>query len=256
MATERRQITQNKGAYILNSVIAIDIFLEEYEKYRHAGNYLHNGSTSLSLPEVLEEERALTFYKEELKHEIPVRGIRFEQPSDVGSSFVDIEEISFFGPSESPFDRLDEILPNREKTRQLEEVRELINFMVRESNLPFAGDLAARLYFLYETVQEDQEESPVSSESLSKFIDFLQNTPNLKHPDVVLTPSNEIAAQWRAANNRHFAVVFQATGQARFVIFTSNPKDPAKIDRLSGITSVDTLMDVAKPHGVLRWATL
>lgn len=152
-------------------------------------------------------------------------------------------------PSESPFDVLDEMLPDKEK------VRKLINFIRNKSTIQFARALADRIRFLYEAVEEDPDEAAISPESLSNFIGFLQNTPNLKYPDIVLTPSNEISAQWRTAPNRHFAVVFLPTGETRYVIFTPNLRDPDKIDRLSGITSMDTLMETAEPHRVLDWAS-
>jgi hypothetical protein len=102
---------------------------------------------------------------------------------------------------------------------------------------------------------EDPDETPISPESLSNFIGFLQEAPNLRSPDIVLTPSNEIRAQWRTAPNRHFAAAFLPTGETRYVIFTPNLRDPDKIDRLSGTTPMDTLMETAEPHRVLDWAS-
>lgn len=156
-----------------------------------------------------------------------------------------------FYASESPFDVLDGKLADEEK------IRKLIDYIRHESKIQFAEELAARLNFLYEVAkEEDPDEVPISPESLSNFIGFLQKTPNLRYPSVVLTPSNEISAQWRTAPNRYFAVVFLPTGETRFVIFTPNPGDPDKTDRLSGITSVDSLMETAQPHRVLDWASI
>ena len=151
--------------------------------------------------------------------------------------------------SDSPFDELDEKLPEKEK------VKKLIDYVREGSKIKFAYELAVRLNFLNEAVNEDPDEVPISIESWRNFISFLQNTPNLKYPNVVLTPSNEISAHWRTAPNRHFAVVFLPTGEARFVMFTPNPKDPDKIDRFSGITSVDSLMERIRPYKVLEWAS-
>ena len=159
-----------------------------------------------------------------------------------------LELLEFYVP-ESPFDALDEKLSNEEK------IKRLIDYMRDKSNLQFAPELATRLEFLHQAVMEDPDETPISPESLSNFIGFLQEAPNLRSPDIVLTPSNEISAQWRTAPNRHFAVVFLPTGETRYVIFTPNLRDPDKIDRLSGITSMDTLMETAEPHRVLDWAS-
>lgn len=154
-----------------------------------------------------------------------------------------------FDVPESPFDALDEKLSNEEK------IRRLIDYIRDKSNIQFAPELAARLEFLHQAVMEDPDETPISPESLSNFIGFLQEAPNLRYPDIVLTPSNEIRAQWRTAPNHHFAVVFLPTGETRYVIFTPNLRDPDKIDRLSGTTSMDTLMETAEPHRVLDWVS-
>lgn len=154
-----------------------------------------------------------------------------------------------FDVPESPFDALDEKLSSEEK------IRRLIDYISDKSDIQFAPELAARLEFLHQAVMEDPDEAPISPESLSNFIGFLQEAPNLRYPDIVLTPSNEIRAQWRTAPNRHFAVVFLPTGETRYVIFTPNLRDPDKIDRLSGTTSMDTLMETAEPHRVLDWAS-
>jgi hypothetical protein len=154
-----------------------------------------------------------------------------------------------FCASDSPFDALDEKMTDEEK------VKKLIDYVREGSKIKFAHELAVRLNFLHEAVNEDPDEDPISIESWRNFISFLQDTTNLKYPNVVLTPSNEISAQWRTAPNRHFAVVFLPTGEARFVIFTPNPKDPDKIDRFSGITSVDSLMERIQPYKVLEWAS-
>lgn len=155
-----------------------------------------------------------------------------------------------FSILESPFDVLDETLADEEK------IRKLVDYIRNESKIQFAEELAARLDLLCEAAKdEDPDEVPISAESLSNFVGFLQETPNLRYPDVVLTPSKEIRAQWRRGPNRHFAVVFLPTGETRYVIFTPNVRDPDKIDRLSGITSVDSLMETAQPHRVLDWAS-
>ena len=150
---------------------------------------------------------------------------------------------------ESPFDELDEKLTSDEK------IKKLIDYVREGSKIQFAHELAVKLNFLKEVVNEDPDEDSISIDSMRNFISFLQNTTNLKCPNVALTPSNEIHAQWRTAPNRHFAAVFLPTGETRFVIFTPNSKDPEMIDRISGLTSVDSLLETIQPHKVLEWAS-
>jgi len=151
--------------------------------------------------------------------------------------------------TESPFDELDEKLTSEEK------IKKLIDYVRKGSKIQFAQELAVKLNFLNEVVNEDPDEDSISIDSMRNFISFLQNTTNLKCPNVALTPSNEIHAQWRTAPNRHFAAVFLPTGETRFVIFTPNSKDPEMIDRISGLTSADSLLETIQPHKVLEWAS-
>jgi len=151
--------------------------------------------------------------------------------------------------TESPFDELDEKLTSEEK------VKRLIDYVREGAKIQFAHELAVKLSFLNEVVNEDPDEDSISIDSMRNFISFLQNTTSLKCPNVALTPSNEIHAQWRRAPNRHFTAVFLPTGETRFVIFTPNSKDPEMTDRISGLTSVSALLETIKPHKVLEWAS-
>ena len=220
---------------------------EEFEKYFAAGGTFQDLAEFKEAP-----AEELTEQENKIPRQIRVAELRVSSTSDVESDsrlkYI-FPDPPLSDPSESPFDVLDEMLPDKEK------VRKLINFIRNKSTIQFARALADRIHFLYEAVEEDPDEAAISPESLSNFIGFLQNTPNLKYPDIVLTPSNEISAQWRTAPNHHFAVVFLPTGETRYVIFTPNLRDPDRIDRLSGITSMDTLMETAGPHRVLDWAS-
>lgn len=151
--------------------------------------------------------------------------------------------------TESPFDELDEKLSSEEK------IKKLIDYVRKGSKIQFAQELAVKLNFLKEVVNEDPDEDSISIDSMRNFISFLQNTTNFKCPNVALTPSNEIHAQWRTSPNRHFTAVFLPTGETRFVIFAPNSKDPEMIDRISGLTSVGSLLETIKPHKVLEWAS-
>ena len=174
--------------------------------------------------------------------------ITIEYDASSGTYYVaeDAEKITFVN---SPFDELDEKLPDGDKID-----RSLVA-MRQNTSISFAQRLANRLRELYESVLEDPHESPISLDSLIYFINFLSETPGIKYPDVSLTPTNEIRAQWRTASNRHFAVSFSSIGDARFVIFKPNPEDPDRIDRLSGITSVGSLIRTTQHHRVLEWAS-
>lgn len=149
---------------------------------------------------------------------------------------------------DSPFDLLDERRGNQEK------VRELISYVCSSENVPFAQELASRLEYLNEIAEEEgPEQSELSAESLRMFVKFLELTPDLKFPGVVLPPSGNIRVQWRAAANKLFVAEFYSDGDVRFVIFRPDPKRSGHTIRLSGTASVESLLTIAELHGVLEW---
>ncbi len=172
--------------------------------------------------------------------------LEFDVSSGTYQMAQDTEKITFV---DSPFDELYERLPDEDKIN-----RSLVSIRYNK-NISYAQRLADRLRDLYESVLEDPDEEPLTPGSLINFIYFLSETPGLRYPDVSLTPTNEIRAQWRTAPNRHFAVSFSSMGDARFVIFKPNSDDPDRIDRFSGITSIATLIETTRPHRVLEWTS-
>jgi hypothetical protein len=178
-----------------------------------------------------------------IRTEVP---LKFDVSSGTYQIAQDTEIIAFV---DSPFDELYERLPDEDKIN-----RSLVS-VSQNKKLSYAQRLADRLRDLYESVLDDPDEEPLTPGSLINFIYFLSETPGLKYPDVTLTPANEIRAQWTTAPNRHFAVSFSSLGDARFVIFKPNPDDPDRIDRFSGITAVNTLIENTRPHRVLEWAS-
>jgi len=172
--------------------------------------------------------------------------LEFDVSSGTYQMAQDTEKITFV---DSPFDELYERLPDEDKIN-----RSLVSIKYNK-NISYAKRLADRLRDLYESVLEDPDEEPLTPGSLINFIYFLSETPGLRYPDVSLTPTNEIRAQWRTAPNRHFAVSFSSIGDARFVIFKPNSDDPDRIDRFSGITSIATLIETTRPHRVLEWTS-
>lgn len=134
---------------------------------------------------------------------------------------------------------------------------ELIVYVREQLKVPFNEQLARRLDQLVETSREDfPYQAPILPQSLQDFIDFLQSAPNMAYPDVVLTPHGNIRTEWRKARNQYFAVEFMGEGDVRFVVFAPDSRHFEKITRISGLTSVDSLMDLARPYSVLDWASL
>ncbi len=230
--------------------------LEDYEKYIAGGNV--NATYNTAVDYVINEDFPASgklsdvivgpfFWRFQFAHK---RKNVFENAPYSLRLADDKIESDQYESMESPFEKLDEVSSNDEK------VRELISFIRTEWKISFSEKMANRLDFLCEVAQEESPgEEAISSESLRNFIFFLTTSTNLKYPDVVLSPLNNIRAQWRVASNRHFAAEFLPTGDVRFVIFAPDFKNTEKVIRLSGIAFVETLMDTVAPHGVLLWAS-
>ena len=104
-------------------------------------------------------------------------------------------------------------------------VAELILHVRERFRAKFAERLAKRLDYLAKLSQEEYpEQAPIPPESLQDFVTFLESTPKLVYPGVVLTPSGNIQAEWRKGKNRHFAVQFVGSGDVHFVVFAPAPK--------------------------------
>lgn len=152
-------------------------------------------------------------------------------------------------PISSPFQTIDE------RRSEAEKVSELIELIRRSDELPFAKRLAKRLKELVRIAQEEApDQSEMSSVSMRTLIRLLKDHPDLSEPGVVLTPSGNIRAQWRAAPNKLCAVEFMGDGRVRFVVFAPGTGDPPQTIRVSGIAlPVEDFMSAIEPYGADTW---
>lgn len=114
--------------------------------------------------------------------------------------------------------------------------------------------LVRRLEFLFQAMAEECEAwGADSAESLRKMLQFLQSVPSFRYPTVSVTPSATFRAQWTDGENAHFTLDFLADGQVRFVVFSPDPHHPDRVQRLSGMTSWENVMEIIGPFRVHRW---
>jgi hypothetical protein len=112
------------------------------------------------------------------------------------------------------------------------------------------------LHILLEISRDEQpDQAPPALASVRDLIAFLADHPELAYPGVVLTQEGNVRIQWRRTRGEHFAVEFVGDGDVRFVIFAPDPSRPDKTARVSGSATVDSLMRLAEPYDVLRWAS-
>jgi hypothetical protein len=133
-------------------------------------------------------------------------------------------------------------------------VEEIIRYVQTTLPVRYRARLASRLSELEKAVQEE-ELNGIAVRSLQHFIELLGAYPALRCPAVSVTPDRNIYASWKLGSTRVFSIHFLPDGKVRFVIFCPNDKHPGETIRLSGTATVDVVMSIAEPHGVLNWAS-
>lgn len=137
-----------------------------------------------------------------------------------------------------------------------ESVEEIIWRVRTTLPLPYRVRLASRLGELQKAVQEEELDCRgISVGSLQHFIEFLEAYPALRYPAVSVTPDRNIYGSWKSGSERVFSIHFLPDGEVRFVIFRPNDKHPGQAIRLSGTATVDVVISIAAPHGVLDWVS-
>lgn len=133
-------------------------------------------------------------------------------------------------------------------------VAELITTLRTSTDLPQGNRLAARLEDLIAISEEEfPEQEPISSRSLEDFLIMIRSVPDIAYPEVVLTCEGNIRAEWTKSRNKHFAVEFLGAGEVRFVVFAPDPVKPYNTNRCSGVSTLDSLMDLVRPYRVFDW---
>jgi hypothetical protein len=102
---------------------------------------------------------------------------------------------------------------------------------------------------------EELDGRGITARSLQYFTELLNAYPTLRCPAVSVTPDRNIYASWKSGTDRVFSIHFLPDGNVRFVIFCPNDKHSGETIRLSGAATVDVVISIAAPHGVLNWAS-
>ena len=116
--------------------------------------------------------------------------------------------------------------------------------------------LADRLILLKSLSRyEYPEQAPPVPASVLDLIIFLTRHRELAFPSIVLTPAGHVRAQWRRGRGEHFALAFLGDDAVSYVIFAPDRENLGNTLTASGVATVDTVMQIAEPYGVLRWAS-
>ena len=137
-----------------------------------------------------------------------------------------------------------------------ESVEEIIWHVGTTLSVRYRAKLASRLSELQKVVQEEELDGRgITVRSLQHFIELLKAYPALRCPAISVTPDRNIYASWKSGHDRIFSIHFLPDGKVRFVIFCPNEKHAGEVIRLSGTATVDVVMSITAPHGVLGWTS-
>ena len=138
--------------------------------------------------------------------------------------------------------------------REEDQVQELIFRIKKSKSICYRESLANRLLTLFnDAKEEDPDCLGIAAKSLRNFNSFLYLHTNLKCPTISLTPDDNIYATWRDKQNRVFSIHFLPNADVRFVIFKPNDRHPERKIRISGVATVDILMETVTPYGIGDW---
>lgn len=141
-------------------------------------------------------------------------------------------------------------------TTEDETVEEIIWRVGTTLSVRYRTKLVSRLSEIQKAVQEEESDGRgISAKSLQHFIELLKAYPALRCPAISVTPERNIYASWKSRSDRVFSIHFLSDGNVRFVIFCPNDKHSGETIRLSGAATLDVVMSVVEPHGVLNWAS-
>jgi hypothetical protein len=132
--------------------------------------------------------------------------------------------------------------------------KEIIMSFKTQLTVSFRSVLTDGLLELFNFAKEENPDSVgISTGSLRSFFNFLQIHPDLKCPDIALTPESNIYVSWRSGRNKVFSLEFASNNVVHFVVFAQNKLDPEMIDRVSGNVLASTIMKSVEPYNVVSW---
>lgn len=147
------------------------------------------------------------------------------------------------------------ILKLAEDWKQEGEMGYLLARLQNSREIRYGERIVRRIRALRQMVRDDENEDiDISSDSLRSFFEFMSLHPKLNYPDISLTPDGDIYARWKGCGRSLFSVHFLPQSRVRYVVFAPDRKRPDLMDRASGTSSVDTVLETAdRAYGVIGW---
>lgn len=115
-------------------------------------------------------------------------------------------------------------------------------------------NVAERVSELQEFAVEDDEQDDISTDSLQWFINFMIEHNELREPELVLSTTGHIHAEWHESWDKHVEVVFLPNGEVRYVVFTPDPSNPALTFKSATKCSPESMLKSLGILGFMDWA--
>jgi len=115
------------------------------------------------------------------------------------------------------------------------------------------GACAERLAYLHSPEDMEDDEAPLSLESVRGFVNFINDFQDLgKKPMLGLAPNGELTVEWRIADDKHLGVWPLDSGHVAFAFIGPSDK-PGERVRLSGKDTIAEIIHTLREHGVGKW---
>jgi hypothetical protein len=113
-----------------------------------------------------------------------------------------------------------------------------------------------RLHDLWSAAKAELADGGVllSVQSIESFARFLSRLPRLMIPELVMTPTGHLRAEWRGSDSQFLGVEFQGASETKIILFAKDPNCRSKLTRLSQSISASGLLKVLQTYDI-NWAS-
>jgi hypothetical protein len=124
---------------------------------------------------------------------------------------------------------------------------------LRTTQIQYRDKLATRLEELLRAYRDDYDGNSLSAGAIDPLVTFLDANAFLKRPRVTATPSGDLFAEWTGPGETLLGVRFTESGEVQYALFAPNTLHQDRMDRASGTTTADTLMEKLSYLPDRRW---
>ena len=131
--------------------------------------------------------------------------------------------------------------------------RPLMLELFRNEMYQHAEMVAERLEHLDELEQEEENEEPISLDSVATFLSFLVAFSSRAEPGITVTPDGNIYATWKAEGGRHCGIEFAPMRAAKLVLMVPGEAETGSGVHIAGMMGSADLERTLRLHGVHAW---